>query len=352
MPTDQELLAAYDASRPTYDAFVERLSLQLKELLGGEGLRLLSISGRVKDRDSVMRKVAAGGGKYESILDITDIAGLRVIVYFADDVDKIGGIVRREFDVIEQHSVDKRAVLPAEQFGYLSLHEIIQLPPHRSAQFENGRFQSLLAEIQIRSVLQHAWAEIEHDLGYKAEVTLARNIRREFARIASLLETADNAFIAIRDELLRQRSAMVHRVGVDPALAIDSESLHIFIEISGVLADLNSRIAKLGGGIFKVDDDVVSRHVGQLSVVGIQTVGELEVALRAHAMRIERFAAIWSKRRGGLHSEILPIVYLEYLLVVDSHDPVTVREFLNVAPMAYRNDFIDDLRKAIHESDR
>lgn len=352
MPTDQQLLSAYDAFRPTYDAFVERLTALLEELLAVEGLRLLSISGRVKDRDSVMRKIAAGGGKYESILDITDIAGLRVIAYFADDVDKIGRVVRREFDVIEQHSVDKRAVLPAEQFGYLSLHEVIQLSSHRSAQFGNERFQSLRAEIQIRSVLQHAWAEIEHDLGYKAEVTLSRDIRREFARIASLLETADNAFIAIRDELVHERSAMLCRVRGEPALALDNESLHVFIEINEVLADLNARIAKLGGGIFKVDDDVVRRHVVQLSVVSIRTIGELEVALGAQATRIERFAAIWSKRRGGLHSEILPIVYLEYLLVVDSQDPVTVRDFLNVAPTAYRNDFIDDLMKAVHESDR
>ena len=184
------------------------------------------------------------------------------------------------------------------------MHEVIQLPSHRSTLLENQRFHSLRAEIQIRSVLQHAWAEIEHDLGYKADVALSRNIRREFARIASMLETADNAFIAIRDELVRQRSAMLHRVGVEPTLAIDSESLQVFIEISSVLADLNARLAKTGGGIFKVDGDVISRHVLQLLVVGIRTIGELEVALSANAMRIERFAVVWSKRRGGLHSEI------------------------------------------------
>lgn len=232
------------------------------------------------------------------------------------------------------------------------MHEVIQLPSRRSTLLENRRFQSLRAEIQIRSVLQHAWAEIEHDLGYKTEVTLSRNFKREFARIASLLETADNAFIAIRDDLVRQRSAMLRRVRVEPGLTIDSESLHVFIEISGVLADLNARLAKPGGGIFKVDGDVVSRHVLSLSVVGVRAIGELEVTLDANAMRIERFAAVWSKRRGGLHSEILPIVYLEYLLLVDSNDPVRVRDYLNVAPSEYRSGFVADLRSAVHESDR
>ena len=59
---------------------------------------------------------------------------------------------------------------------------------------ENKAFEGLKCEIQIRSVLQHAWAEIEHDLGYKSELTIPKEVRRSFSRLAGLLELGDKEF--------------------------------------------------------------------------------------------------------------------------------------------------------------
>ena len=70
-----------------------------------------------------------------------------------------------QFYIDEKNSVDKRKALGDREFGYLSLHRIAMVSPQRGKLIEYLRFKDEPFEIQIRSILQHAWAEIEHDLG-------------------------------------------------------------------------------------------------------------------------------------------------------------------------------------------
>jgi putative GTP pyrophosphokinase len=103
---------------------------------------------------------------------VTDLVGARVITYFADDVDRVARIIRNldNFEIDPRNSVDKRRALQADQFGYQSLH-LVALLSKRRIFTENREFEGLKIEIQIRSLLQHTWAEIEHAY-YKAERTL------------------------------------------------------------------------------------------------------------------------------------------------------------------------------------
>jgi ppGpp synthetase/RelA/SpoT-type nucleotidyltranferase len=110
-------------------------------------------------------------------------------------------MVEREFVVDRTNSVDKRTLLDPDRFGYQSLHYVAALSVARTGLAEYGRFTGLRVEIQIRSTLQHAWAEIEHDLGYKSAAGVPRDIRRRFSRIAGLLELADEEFSVIRRDL-------------------------------------------------------------------------------------------------------------------------------------------------------
>ena len=98
---------------------------------------------------------------------MTDITGVRVITYFADQVDEIAKVMEGEFNIDIKNSIDKRDILDPDRFGYLSLHYVIvSLSSARCALAEYRSFSELKAEVQVRSILQHAWAEIEHDLGY------------------------------------------------------------------------------------------------------------------------------------------------------------------------------------------
>ena len=155
---------------------------------------------------------------------------MRIITYFSNDVDKIANIIRKEFKIDELNSIDKRDPDDPTKFGYVSLHYVVSLRNNRTNLPEAKKFKGLKIEIQIRTILQHAWAEIEHDLGYKSEKDIPKKIKRQFSRLASHIELADEEFIRIRDAINLYRtelqdSLMNHIENI----FIDIESLSIFL---------------------------------------------------------------------------------------------------------------------------
>jgi ppGpp synthetase/RelA/SpoT-type nucleotidyltranferase len=198
---------------------LERL---IQVLLEAGGIRVHSVTSRVKSKNSVMRKLERPG-KERDINSLTDLLGVRIITYFRDEVDAVAKLIEREFLIDPENSIDKRNVLDPDRFGYLSLHHIAQLNQTRSALAEYRSYKDIRFELQIRSILQHAWAEIEHDLGYKTEAAVPRTVRRRFSRLAGLLELADDEFLGIRGELAPSTSAQRSRTAAN--LQADIERL-------------------------------------------------------------------------------------------------------------------------------
>jgi len=97
-------------------------------------------------------------------------------------------------------------LLQEEKFGYQGVHYLVALREQRTSLPEYKRFGGLIAEIQVRTILQHAWAEIEHDIQYKSVETIPLPLRRRFMSLAGLLEIADREFQAVQDEDERLRA--------------------------------------------------------------------------------------------------------------------------------------------------
>ncbi len=240
-----ELLVEYDKKVSNYTDFTEKLHTLLDELLKNRGLKVHSVTGRVKQRDSFAQKVERTESPYETFTDITDITGVRIITYFADDVDRIAQVIRDEFEIDMANSVDKRDLLVPDRFGYLSLHYVISLSPTRVGLSEYKRHTGLKAEIQIRSILQHAWAEIEHDLGYKTALGVPRAVRRQFSRLAGLLEIADNEFTSIRNELTNYERDIPSQIKQTPdTVLLDKASLRAYITSNEFINKLDRKIAE------------------------------------------------------------------------------------------------------------
>lgn len=212
MENKPAVMAEYDSKCRLYESFASEVEHQLKKILKAKGIVYNAITYRLKKRKSLSEKIDRKNDKYTALSDLTDIAGVRVITYYAEDVDKVAEIVEREFVIDKENSIDKRNALEPDRFGYCSVHYVAEMSRERLNLPEYQAYAGLKCEIQIRSVLQHAWAEIEHDLGYKSEVAIPKGIRRSFSRLAGLLEIADKEFQEIRSYLQSYQSEVTENV--------------------------------------------------------------------------------------------------------------------------------------------
>lgn len=200
---------------------------------------------RIKDVESLKGKLVRKNYKYNSLQEITDILGLRVILYFEDDIYNVEEIIKREFVVDKGNSMDKRS-FDADRFGYRSLHYIVSLNDKRLSLPEYSPYKDIRFEIQIRSILQHSWAEIEHDIGYKSVNEVPSNAKRTFYRIAALLEQADIEFVKLKKELISHETELIKKISLeDINLPIEKSSLKAFIKESPTIQHIEKDIEQI-----------------------------------------------------------------------------------------------------------
>jgi ppGpp synthetase/RelA/SpoT-type nucleotidyltranferase len=193
------ILGAYDRAADKYRRLGIDVEQLLKRLLGVAEIPISSIGHRLKERDSLEKKLRSSD-KYKNLWDVTDTVGARVITFFADDVDRVADIICRQenFAIDWVNTVDKRRKLKSDQFGYQSLHLVASLSKQRIFS-ENSEYETLKIEIQVRSLIQHAWAEFEHAY-YKSARSLPSSFARRVFLLAGLLELGDKEFKAVRND--------------------------------------------------------------------------------------------------------------------------------------------------------
>ena len=241
------------------------------------GLTVLAVEHRVKEEKSLAGKLERKGDSYNTLEDITDILGCRVICFLSDEIDKIGKKVEESFVVDWENSSDKRALIKEDAFGYLSLHYICSLPFGDKWPDEicGKKF-----EIQIRTILQHAWSAIHHDIGYKSDFGVPREIRRQFARLAGLLELADDEFVRARDNMFDYTEDIRKRIITDDAddVAINMISLNEYVLHNKNMQKLIKEIANISNAEISFIDP--ESYVPQLAYLGIKKLGDIEVMLK------------------------------------------------------------------------
>ena len=329
MAKRNDILREFDNGSECFSQFTERLRSLISEIIASTGIEVHSIAGRTKARSSLARKLTRREVRYANIGDITDICGIRIITYFEDDVDKVASAIESEFDIDADNSVDKRVLLDPDRFGYLSLHYVVSLPSRRSDLLEYRKFQGLKAEIQVRSILQHAWAEIEHDLGYKTAMGVPREIRREFSRLAGMLEIADREFTGIRDRLGQYEVQVIEAIRSNPGkVLIDKASVSAFIAHDATVHNIDSQLgATTGIPVNPVDDEMIEWYASNLQLIGISNLGELREALTSNADLIIRFGKERIAKPPAWHGPVkslggaISLNYLIQILGAQSDDP-------------------------------
>ncbi len=235
---EQAAVSAYLRIQPFYHDLASVIARLIQECLKKRNIKVHSVQFRAKDASSFGRKSAIPSEadpekpKYSDPLkQITDLAGVRVITHFPSTLVDIDRLLSDEFDILERS--DKGIeLIEDEKFGYQSIHYLVRIKADRARLAEYERFAGATTEIQVRTILQHAWAEIEHDIQYKSANTIPSEIRRRFMSLAGMLEVADREFQAIQDadkELEDHAKAMVQRGNLG-GIEITPNALKLFLD--------------------------------------------------------------------------------------------------------------------------
>jgi ppGpp synthetase/RelA/SpoT-type nucleotidyltranferase len=197
----------YREEYPTYKDYAALMERILRAACSAHAPTAI-VQARPKRFSSFAEKMARKAERYSSLnIGPTDLCGARVITDTSEETEKICALIRDNFRVDEENSLDARSRLSPDEFGYLSFHYVVQLkgielfgvdvPPEtamRIGLLERASVGRGKCEIQVRTLLQHAYASIAHDRLYKTSLLVRDSLKREMARTAALLEEGDAAF--------------------------------------------------------------------------------------------------------------------------------------------------------------
>lgn len=158
-----ELRKEYHQNRKIYNEFCDTLLFLLKKLLKNNGFQFQLASARVKEEDSLIKKLSTNRAlsNINSIFDLDDMAGSRVIFYLDSEIQKFSRCIYEEFDVVKNN-------LRYSDDGYNAQHLIIKFKEDRLNLTEYAQFEGLKCELQLTTVLYHAWSEVSHNITYKS----------------------------------------------------------------------------------------------------------------------------------------------------------------------------------------
>jgi ppGpp synthetase/RelA/SpoT-type nucleotidyltranferase len=262
MEQDRAVSAYASELQPKYRQFASKVQELIITILKANSIVPHSVTCREKSVESLKEKITRSGKSYYHPLDeITDLAGVRIITYFPKDVDAIVPVLEKEFSIDKENSADKRQSNDPSAFGYASVHLVVQLSKERLALTEYMAYTDMKCEIQVRTILQHAWAEIEHDIIYKSNEEIPSQLRRKFASLAGLLEVADREFEMLRHEESKVREHI--------SKTITSDNLDIPVDLDSVRAYLKKYYS-----ITDSSNHVPSSIISLLSACNVKTIRE------------------------------------------------------------------------------
>ena len=270
------IMEEYRAQKPEFEKLESEVVSILQSIADKCNIRIYAINHRIKEEKSLAGKLERKSDKYSSLSDITDILGARVVCFFSDDVDKLAAKIEENFTVDWESSIDKRKYLNVNAFGYLSLHYICSLKQDGDypAELKNKRF-----EVQMCSLIQHIWAVMEHDLGYKTKYGVPNAVRRDFYRLAGLLEIADEHFVNIRNRVFEYTKEVHQKIITDMAndVPIDSVSLEEYMYNSKNIHSFMEAVSNICEA--EISQESPENYLVQLEWLKKNTIGDLQKML-------------------------------------------------------------------------
>lgn len=276
------ILDEYRDKKQSFNTMLKIVRDQLEKCVKDNGLYVTAIEARIKEEKSLAGKLELKGHKYKSLDDITDILGARVITFYTDEVDKIAALIEDIFEIDWDNSVDKRKLHELDQFGYMSLHYICRIPKSIYFDEQHPEINSYRFEIQMRTALQHVWATMHHDTGYKSGIEVPKEHLRNMNRIAGMLELADEQFSKIRIEITEYRRKVQSLVadGNFDVVPLDGDTFRSYLAMKP-LKKLIEKIAAINQA--EIYEDNLMSYIDILKKLKFKTLGDIERLIKTYS---------------------------------------------------------------------
>lgn len=249
------------------DRLREAVVMQLSAMLAANDLTLgVPMESRVKTWASLAEKLNRKQLSLDSLFALHDLIGVRVILLFRSDLDRVLELIRKTLDVVSLE--DTSARLGDSEFGYQSQHFVVRLPKAWLLLPSLANLNEFCVELQVRTLAQHIWAAASHKLQYKQEAGVPRPLRRTINRVSALLETVDLEFERVLEE--RQMYLQVSQApqAANEPLNVDS--------LAAVLSELLPPENKK-------DDEPYADLLSDLTALKVKTPEQLRQILAKHA---------------------------------------------------------------------
>lgn len=267
---------------PKYDLLGKCVTFILENLLQQNSIDYLSVSYRTKTKNGIYEKIKRK--KYSNPKhQITDFSGIRIILYFESDINKVCELISSTFNIDSENSIDNETRLSIDKIGYRSVHYVCDIGPNRQDLVEYEYIAGLKCEIQVRTMLQHAWAELTHDRNYKLGMNLPVSIERKINLYSGMLELADQGFSEIIASINKYRTSLEQENLLSShSQSIDSISLIEFTKQAS--KELGIYLEELGAWAERHIDNVLN----ELKFMGVDTFNELKELIPPHYAEVFR----------------------------------------------------------------
>jgi putative GTP pyrophosphokinase len=283
-------------ARPEFEQLCAEVEYILRKKVSAASIETSFLGSRAKTLNSFLEKLTRKNYT-DPFNQLDDLAGVRVVCLYNNDIRKVINIIRTEFDIVEE--IDKREELDTNKFGYIGNHFIVRL----SEKYSGARYddlRDLRCEIQVRTVVQDAWSIIQHHMVYKKESQVPSNLIRKLNGLAGLFETVDDQFEFIR----LQRDAYLD--GVRESKNVTNEFLENELNYDSLAEFVHWRFDE---EIEEDDRNMMSTILDALNDIGVSTLKDIDALLRENEkftqLTIDSYEAVTERELP--ESEIFPV---------------------------------------------
>ncbi|SKA00043.1 ppGpp synthetase catalytic domain-containing protein (RelA/SpoT-type nucleotidyltranferase) [Trichlorobacter thiogenes] len=228
----QSLRQKYEEMRPRLERLGNNIKAALEQFLEQNEIDVFGVSYRVKDFESFYEKIERKQYKDPFEQD-DDLCGIRIIAFYPTDIERIEKIIKDEF--IIHDFINKENELNADQFGYRSSHLIVTISEDWLTAPNYRGLKDIRAEIQVRTILMHAWANISHNLSYKSKDQVPPQFLRRIFQLSALFEMADQEFDLLRSHKIEYQQTLVRNAredskGFDTSQPLNIDILQAFLD--------------------------------------------------------------------------------------------------------------------------